>query len=99
MNNEIVGHVMFLLKNLAPGRYEGSSQRKDVVFGSLLGSAAWNGRSPDAAWSMNEGAWVEMVLREGRGAGGLEGNFRAKLTTNDGNHYQTVESGYFYIKR
>jgi hypothetical protein len=99
VNNEIVGHVMFLLKNLAPGRYEGSAQRKDVVFGSLLGSPTWHGRSPDAAWSMNEGAWVEVVLREGRGAGELEGNFRAKLTANDGHHYQTVESGYFYIKR
>lgn len=99
VNGQIVGHVLFLLKSLAPGRYEGSAQKKDVALGSLVGSPTWVGRGPDTSWSMNEGGWVEIVLREGRSHTELEGNFRAKLVANDGRRYQTVESGYFYIKR
>ncbi len=98
VNGQVAGHVIFLMKNLAPGRYEGSPMKKDVAVGSLLGAATWEGRNPETAWSMNEGGWVELVLREGR-SGDLEGTFRAKLVANNGRNYQTVESGYFYINR
>ncbi|MCU0682199.1 MAG: hypothetical protein MUF34_08090 [Polyangiaceae bacterium] len=99
VNGQVAGHMLFLMKSLSPGRYEGSPQKKDLVAASLLGAPTWEGRNPNAAWSANEGGWVELVLREGRNSTELEGTFRAKLVANDGRSFQTVESGYFYIKR
>jgi hypothetical protein len=96
--HQTLGHIVVLLKTLAPGRYEGSSTKKDVVVAVLMGEQ-WDGRDPETTWSINEGSWAELTLREGRNPGDLEGDFRGRLVDNQGTGYHTIEAGYIYVNR
>ncbi len=97
-NNQTLGHIVFLLKTLAPGRYEGSPNKKDVVVAVLMGEQ-WDGRNPETTWSINQGSWAEITLRKGRNPGDLEGDFRGRLVDNQGTGYHTIEAGYIYVNR
>jgi hypothetical protein len=99
MNNKIVGHFLILLKDLKVGRFEGSPTKKDAVCASLIGTETWDGKNPEAAFSTEPGAWCEVVLRPARTPGDFEGSFRGKLVMNNHTGWQTIESGYVYIKR
>ena len=95
-NNKVLGHYLILLKNIAPGRYEGGPNKTDVVMASLL-DTTWKGDAPGAGWSINAGSYCEISLRPAKKSGHLEGDFRAKLVTNDGDSFVTIENGYVYI--
>ncbi|MEB2311121.1 MAG: hypothetical protein OZ921_03255 [Sorangiineae bacterium] len=97
-SGKTIANYVLLLKTLAPGRYEGSPTKKDVVM-SVAMSDTWDGKAPDTTWSINDGSWCEIVLRQGRGPNDLEGDFRAKLVDNSGNSFHSIENGYVYIKR
>jgi hypothetical protein len=97
-NDKVLGWVVVLLKNLAPGNYQGSPSQKDVVLAVCMGET-WDGKNPETTWSINPGSWAEITLRAGATAGDLEGNFRGKLVDNKGTGFHTIESGYIYINR
>lgn len=97
-DNKVLGHFMLMLKNLSPGTYRGSPSSKDVIMATQIGER-WNGKAPDATWSINNQSWCEITLRPGRASGDLEGSFRAKLVDNSGQSYHTIENGYIYINR
>ena len=93
-----IGHVLMLIRTLAPGRYEGSPGSKDVVLAVSM-AEDWEGTDPETTWSVNPGSWAEITLRPGRFPGDLEGDFRAKLVDNRGTGFHTIEAGYVYINR
>ena len=95
-DGKVLGHYLILLKDVAAGRYEGGPGKTGVVMASLL-EPTWKGDAPGAGWSINEGSWCELVLRPGQKAGQFEGDFRAKLVTNEGGSFVTIENGYVYI--
>ncbi len=97
-SGKTIANYVLLLKSLAPGRYEGSPTKKDVVMSVAMGDH-WDGKDPETTWSINDGSWCELVLRQGKGPNDLEGDFRAKLVDNKGTGFHTIEAGYVYIKR
>lgn len=98
-SGQVVGHFVILLRSLQAGHYDGNPHKNDVVLAASVGEEKWDAKGPDTTWSINEGAWCEIVLRQGRGPGDLEGDFRGKLVSNSGKVHHNVESGYVYIKR
>ena len=94
----VIGWAVILLKSLAPGRYEGSPSKQDVVLAVCMGET-WDGKNPETTWSINPGSYAEITLQPGRGPGDLEGNFRGKLVDNKGTGFHTIENGYVYINR
>lgn len=97
-SGKTLANYVLLLKTLAPGRYEGSPTKKDVVMSVAMGDH-WDAKDPETTWSINDGSWCELVLRQGKGPNDLEGDFRAKLVDNKGTGFHTIETGYVYIKR
>lgn len=95
-DGKVLGHYLILIKEVAAGRYEGGPGKNGVVMASLL-EPNWKGDAPGAGWSINEGSWCELVLRPGQKPGHFEGDFRAKLVTNEGGSFVTIENGYVYI--
>lgn len=97
-DNKTLGWFVILLKDLAPGRYSGSPTNRDVIMAALM-APEWDGKNPETTWSINDGSWCEITLRNAGAPGDLEGEFRGKLVDNKGSGYHTVENGYIYINR
>ena len=97
-DDSILGHLMIGLAKLEPGTYEGSPSSKQSVMSVRLVEPQYDGKAPDTTWSVNDGSWCRVVLRDA-GNGTLEGDFQAKLVDNKNEQYVTVESGYLLIKR
>jgi hypothetical protein len=97
-NDTVLGHLLIGVSKLEPGVYEGGPSSKDSVMAVLLGEPKWDGKNPETTWSVNDGSWCRVVLRD-LGGGKMEGDFQGKLVDNKGNQYMTIESGYLYIKR
>jgi hypothetical protein len=98
VDGKIAGTFAILMKDVAAGRHEGSPEKKSVIFISGFGEKL-DLKGNDTMWSTNKGSWCELVLRAGKKGKHLEGNFRAKLMSNDGQSFQSVESGYLYINQ
>ena len=94
IDNQIVSTVAISLSSLKPGRYEGSDSKRDCVIGAALGTDKW-----DAGWSLNEGGFCEVELRDAKQAGHLEGTFRGKLKSNAEDSFYLIKEGYIYINR
>jgi hypothetical protein len=97
-DGEPLGHLVFGLPKLEAGSYEGGPGSKNVVMAILLGERKWDGTNPEATWSINDGSWCKLVLRDA-GGGNLEGDFQGKLVDNKGTGYLTIESGYVMINK
>lgn len=98
-NDEVISTVSILLPVLEPGRWEAGSARNDIVIAAALGTSAWAPSAPDTAFSSNSGGWCKLELHAAQRPGHLEGRFQGKLTTNNGQSFYTVESGYLYVSR
>jgi hypothetical protein len=94
----VLAHVVLSLKQLETGHQDGNPTKHDMIMSVGMG-AEWDGTSPEVSWSVNDGSWCEISLRNGQHPGDLEGELRGKLFTNNGESYQTIESGYMYINR
>lgn len=97
-NNETLAHVLIGLRDLRPGTYEGSENDTSLVLAVAITDQPWNGQAEDAGWSINANSFARLVLRD-IGNGNLEGDFQAKLVTNEGSSYYTLEAGYILINK
>lgn len=99
IDNQVVSTVAISLSSLKPGRYEGSDSKRDCVIGAALGTDRWEPSAPDTGWSLNEGGFCEVELRDAKQPGHLEGTFRGKLKSNAEDSFYLIKEGYIYINR
>lgn len=98
VDGKVVGRIAILSKSLEPGRYEGAPDKKGLIMISAVAEKI-DLKDGETMMSTNAGSWSELVLRPGKKAGHIEGNFRAKLVSNNGQSFQTIESGFIYMNK
>jgi hypothetical protein len=99
VEGQAVSTVALSLSSMKPGRYEGSDTKRECVIGAALGTDKWEPSAADTGWSLNEGGFCEVELREGKQPGHLEGTFRGKLKSNAEDSFYLIKEGYIYINR
>jgi hypothetical protein len=98
-DSSLISSMSIIAKRLEAGRYECGADNLDVAIGIQMGSDKWSGKAADTSWTLNTGGACEFELHPAAKAGDLEGTFRGKLPSNDGNTYLLIDEGYIYIRR